>query len=75
MYWKIEQKNTTIAFGILYEKQQCARLFVFKWYYKKKATQIGTLTTTRNLTIGLQYKNRRIKMFTHQHQTIKERIT
>jgi hypothetical protein len=74
MYWKIKIRNTTIIIGLHYLKQENARLFLVKGNFKKEATQIGTLTTIRNLTIGIQYANKRIKMLTHQHQIIKERI-
>lgn len=74
MYYKIEIKNTIIALGFQWTKQEKAKLFLFKYYYEKQASRVGTLNITRNLTIGLRYENQRIKMITHKHQTIKERI-
>ncbi|MCV9934086.1 hypothetical protein OIU80_17530 [Flavobacterium sp. LS1R47] len=74
MYWKIELKNTTIAFGLQYAKKENATLFLFKGYLKKQASQIGALTIMRDVTVGIQYANKRIKMLTHQHQIIKERV-
>lgn len=72
MYYKIEGKNTTIGFGLQYNKQ--AKLFLCKCYYKKQAAQIGTLSTIRDLTVAILYANKRIKILTHLHRAIKQRI-
>ncbi|OMQ07910.1 hypothetical protein BXU01_23040 [[Flexibacter] sp. ATCC 35103] len=71
MYYKIELKNSSITLGLLQDKQEKAQLFLFQWYYQK----YGTRTITHKLTIGIQYVNKRAKILTHRHKTIKELIS
>jgi hypothetical protein len=74
MYLKIDFRNSTLTMGLQYQKQDKAKLLLFKWHYNKQALQKGTPAITNKLIIGVHYANQHIKMFTHHHQAIKKHL-
>lgn len=74
MYLKIDFRNCTLTVGLQYQKQEKAKLLLFKWQYNKQATKKNAPPITNKLIIGVYYANQRIKMFTHHHQAIKKHL-
>ena len=74
MKWKITLKNRTITFEVRYTKQEQSKYFLAKYEFCKQAQNVGNLEKIKSKTIGIRYNNNRIKVATHQQNTINKRI-
>jgi hypothetical protein len=74
MKWECEINKTFLVIELRYLKIDQGKYFLIRCEYCKQAQKVGDLEKYKSNTIGLIYNNKRIKIVTHQQQTINELI-